>query len=135
VLVIQLLIEKTGEVFDARPRPQSSEDRLVHRRRHLIVGARRDGGSVAGVAGFLLTEAVEAEVARRLRRSDVAVLEARALTGSGEPGGEERGVLAAPDCPEEGVAQRLTAGRRRAVGRQQKPGGAAALLNRIVDGR
>ncbi len=48
---------------------------------------------------------------------------------------EERGVLAAVDRPEEGVADRLAPQRRRAVGGDQEPGRPVLLVDRIVDDR
>ena len=78
---------------------------------------------------------VEPDIPVRALAGDISVLGARALAGPGEPVVEERRVLAASDRPEERVADGLAAQSRRTVGRQQEPGRAVLVLDRVVDDR
>ncbi len=82
-----------------------------------------------------LVQDVEARVAGRGPRPDVAVLRAEPVARLGEPVVVERRVLAPAHRPEERVADRVPLERRRGVHREQEARGPILLVDRVVHDR
>src|SRR5688572_17127510 len=108
VLLIQLLADQVRRVFHAPPRRDPGSEPMHQVRLHFVAGARGDGANaaVARVLGAALVEPVVANLAGWTGLGDIAILTGGALSRLGEPVVKQRGVLAAADRPEKGVAER-----------------------------
>ena len=79
----------------------------------------------------MFVQEVRSDVARSAERH-VAIFARDCLPGLREPVMEKRGVLAAVDRPEEGVADRLSLVRRGAIARHEEAGVPILLAERVI---
>ena len=127
-----------GKIVDARARAQVSRQELIgaaaeleaaRTRKRLVDAIRVDD------RGVVIVEQVGLEIAIVAAAEVVAVLAADALAGLRIPVVEKGRVLTAIDRPEESVVNRLAAKRRRAVAREENPGGPVFLFCRVIQDR
>ena len=126
-----------GKIVDARSRAEMARQKLIGAAAELEAARtrRRVGAIRVHERGVVIVEHVRLERPVVSPAEVVAVLAADALAGIRIPVVEDGRVLAAIDRPEERVVNRLAAQRRRAVGRDEKPGGPVFLFRGVVQHR